>query len=39
MSKDGTKEKLQAASAAMKAAGNMSYEKFCDEIEKSTFTA
>lgn len=39
MSKDWTKEELQAASIAMKVARNMSYEDFCEEIKKSTFTA
>ncbi len=36
MSKDWTPEELQAASAAMKAAGEMSYEEFTDEVEATT---
>lgn len=35
MSKDWTPAELQAASAAMKAAGHMSYEEFCDELAKN----
>ena len=34
MSKDWTDKELQAASAAMKAAGHMSYEEFCEELER-----
>ena len=34
MSKDWTPEELQAASAAMKEAGEMGYEEFCAEIEE-----
>lgn len=39
MSRDWTPAELQAASEAMKASGNLSYEEFCEETEKSTFTA
>ena len=34
MSRDWTPEELQAASAAMKAAGYMSYEEFCEELKR-----
>lgn len=34
MSKDWTAEELQVASSAMKAAGHMSYEEFCKELER-----
>lgn len=34
MSRDWTPEELQAASAAMKAAGHMSYEEFCEELDR-----
>jgi hypothetical protein len=34
MSRDWTPEELQAVSAAMKAAGEMSYEEFCAELER-----
>lgn len=34
MSKDWTAEELQAASSAMKAAGHMSYEEFCEELKR-----
>lgn len=34
MSKDWTPEELQAVSAAMKAAGFMTYEEFCNKIEE-----
>lgn len=36
MSKDWTPEELQAASAAMKEAGEMSYEEFTEEVEATT---
>ena len=36
MSKDWTPEELQAASAAMKEAGEMSYEEFTAEVEATT---
>ena len=34
MSRDWTKEELQAASHAMKSMGYMSYEEFCADLEK-----
>ena len=34
MSRDWTPKELQKASAAMKAAGHMSYEEFCENIPK-----
>ena len=33
MSKDWTPTELQAASEAMKTAGHMSYEEFCEELK------
>ena len=33
MSRDWTKEEIQAASKAMKAAGHMSYEEVCAELD------
>lgn len=36
MSKSWTPEELAAASAAMKAEGHMSYEKFCAYLERCT---
>lgn len=36
MSRDWTPAELQAASAAMKAQGNMSYEEFCQHLELCT---
>ena len=36
MSKDWTPEELQAASAAMHEAGEMSYEEFTEEVEATT---
>ncbi|MCC8101813.1 MAG: hypothetical protein LIP11_05985 [Clostridiales bacterium] len=36
MSRDWTDKELQAASAAMKAAGHMSYEEFCEEMDRQT---
>ena len=38
MSKDWTPAELQAASEAMKAAGHMGYEEFCEELERQGFT-
>lgn len=38
MSRDWTPEELQAVSQAMKEAGNMSYEEFCDELDRGGFT-
>ena len=37
MSRDWTLAELQAASQAMKAAGHMSYEEFCEELECGGF--
>lgn len=34
LSRDWTPEELAAASAAMKAEGHMSYEEFCEELER-----
>lgn len=34
MSRDWTQDELTTASTAMKAAGQMSYEEFCTELEK-----
>lgn len=34
MSRDWTPDELQAASAAMRAAGHMGYEEFCEELER-----
>ena len=34
MSRSWNEQELQAASAAMKAAGHMSYEEFCEELER-----
>ena len=34
MSRNWTQEELRAASRAMKAAGHMSYEEFCVEMER-----
>lgn len=39
MSRDWTKDELQAASKAMKAAGHLGYDEFCEYLEKATFTA
>jgi len=39
MSRDWTQEELQSASAAMKAAGHMGYEEFCEALEKDALTA
>ena len=36
MSRGWTQEELQAASEAMKAAGHMSYEEFCADVEATT---
>ena len=35
MSRDWTPDELAAASAAMKAEGHMSYEEFCEELERT----
>lgn len=39
MSRDWTEEELQAASKAMKAAGYLSYDEFCEHLDKTIFTA
>jgi hypothetical protein len=39
MSRGWTPAELQTASEAMKSSGNLSYEEFCEETKKSTFTA
>lgn len=38
VSRDWTPEELAAASAAMKAAGHMSYEEFCEELARKGFS-
>jgi len=38
MSKDWTPEEIQIASEAMKAAGNMGYEEFCEELDRIGFS-
>lgn len=38
MSKDWTPDELEAASQMMKAAGNMSYDEFCEAIDNGYFT-
>lgn len=37
MSRDWTPTELQAASEAMKAAGHMGYEEFCEELDRVGF--
>ena len=39
MSRDWTQEELQNASKAMKAAGHLGYEEFCEQLDKTIFTA
>jgi hypothetical protein len=39
MSRDWTQEELQNASKAMKAAGHLGYEGFCEQLNKIIFTA
>lgn len=39
MSKDWTEEELQGASKAVKTAGHLGYEEFCEQLNKSIFTA
>lgn len=34
LSRDWTPDELTAASSAMKAAGHMSYEEFCEELDR-----
>lgn len=38
MSKDWTQEELQNASKAMKEAGHLGYEEFCEQLDKTIFT-
>lgn len=39
MSRDWTQKELQSASKAMKATEHLSYEEFCDQLDKTIFTA
>ena len=39
MGRDWTQEELQNASKAMKAAGHLGYEEFCEQLDKTIFTA
>ena len=39
MSSDWTQEELRNASKAMKAAGYLGYEDFCEQLDKTIFTA
>ena len=39
MSKDWTEEELQNASKAMNAAGHLGYEEYCEQLDKTIFTA
>lgn len=39
MSRDWTPKELAAVSAAMKAEGRMSYEEFCEELERAMMVA
>lgn len=39
MSREWTQEELQIASKAMKVAGHLGYEDFCDQLDKTIFTA
>ena len=39
MNIDWTLEELQSASKAMKAAGHLGYEEFCEQLDKTIFTA
>lgn len=39
MSRDWTQEELQTACRAMKAAGHLGYEEYCEQINKTIFTA
>lgn len=38
MSKDWTERELQQASRVMKSMGHMTYEEFCEELERGGFT-
>lgn len=37
MSKDWTPDELQAASKVMKEAGHLSYDEFCEELDRDGF--
>ena len=37
MSRDWTPDEIQTASEAMKAAGHMGYEEFCEELDRNGF--
>ena len=39
MSRDWTQEELKNASKAMIAAGHLGYEEFCEQLDKTIFTA
>ncbi|GAB2318628.1 hypothetical protein IRB23SM22_08860 [Alkalibacterium sp. s-m-22] len=39
MSRDWTQQELQSASKAMKTAGHLGYEEFCEQLDKTIFTA
>jgi hypothetical protein len=39
MSRDWTQEELQATSKAKKSAGHLGYEEFCEQLNKTIFTA
>lgn len=39
MSRDWTQEELQSASKAMKEAGHLGYDDFCEQLDKTIFTA
>lgn len=39
MSRDQSQEELQATSKAMKAAGHLGYDEFCEQLNKIIFTA
>ncbi|HQB28314.1 MAG TPA: hypothetical protein PLO29_05140 [Paludibacter sp.] len=39
MSRVWTQEALQVASKAIKAAGHLGYEEFCEQLDKTIFTA
>ena len=39
MSRDWTHKELQSTSKAMKAAGHLGYDEFCEQLNKTIFTA
>ncbi|MDD4690097.1 MAG: hypothetical protein PHE51_10175 [Eubacteriales bacterium] len=39
MSRDWTQEELQNASKAMKSAGHLGFEEFCEQLNRTIFTA